>query len=120
MKLLIILYLLLTFTMTYVQTYAGLPQDAGVSMSGTATNVQSTLESQSQAYQGADKSTIGLITMVHSYLSVIATMTTFRFEIGGAPPEINVFLRGLFGILSVLFWGSIARSFLSVIPFTGG
>lgn len=119
MRFLIILYLLLTFSMTYVQTYADLPQDAGVSMSDTAADVQQTLQGQSQAYQGADKSTIGLVTMVHSYLSVVASMSTFSFEIGGAPVELNVFLRGIFGILSVLFWGSIARSLLLTIPFTG-
>lgn len=119
MKYLILFYLALSLTFTYIATFVSLPQDAGISLSGTATNVENTLRDQSQAYQSADKGSIGLLQMVHSYLSVIASMTLFSFEIAGAPLEINVFLRGLLGILSVAFWGDVINTLRFFIPFVG-
>ena len=119
MRWLIIFYLAVSFTFTYISTFVALPMDAGISLSDTASNVQSTLQDQSQAYRGSDKGSIGLLQMAHSYLSTIASMSLFSFEIGGAPAEINVFLRGLFGILSVLFWGDVVSFLKGLIPFVG-
>jgi len=119
LRFLIILYLLIPGTFTFLQSYGWLPDQSAALMDDTALAATSTTQAQAQAFQASDKSTLDLLQFTKSYLGNVANFAMFSFEIGGAPPAVNSFLALLFGILSWIFLGALVGKLASLIPFTG-
>ena len=117
MRFVIILYLMIILTFSLISTYT--PFQA-VTLHGQTQIESAQNETLSQAKGVAsttEKSRVltAIPSITGNVISIMVKMTTFNFEIPGAPIEINYFLRGFFGILSVVFWISVIREVINLV-----
>ncbi len=57
--------------------------------------------------------------LVQSTYSVFVSMMMFRFEIVGAPIEVNAFFAMVFGIMGLFIWFDLLGRIISMLPFFG-
>jgi len=120
MRFVIILYLLIAFTFSFVEAYT--PFKSAITYQGSdMSEIQSEVQAQAQKFSGNENVAKSFLTsipsMVATLFKTMAKMTTFSFEVGGAPAEVNHFLRGFTGILSIIFWISVIKEVISLVPF---
>ena len=119
MKFYIILYLTIAFMFSQTIPWTPYMAEGGVQYTDVS-SVEEEVQQQAQQIRQTDPtpSSFGSVikSQVSSLIHTIIVMSTFSFEMPGAPQPVNDFVSGFFGILSVLFIVAVIREVMNLVP----